>query len=263
MQWMRDEYEKIVGEDSPAVVTGKPVEAGGSEGRSEATGLGGFYALSEIMKLTGRKSRSASVAIQGFGNVGSISAQLLEEQGCKVIAVSDISGAYYNKKGIAVHGAIAYAQKHKSLEGWKGGEKITQVELLTLECDVLVPAAKEDQITASAAKKVRAKIIVEGANGPTTAAADPILQEKGVFVIPDILANSGGVTVSYFEWVQDRMGYFWDLARVNRRLDRMMKSAFDAVYETARKHNVTMRIGAYVLAIDKVANTLKVRGIYA
>ncbi len=263
MAWIMDTYSMHHRQTENAVVTGKPLILGGSLGRREATGRG--VMVNTLCALETRKMspQNATVVVQGFGNVGSISAQLLEEQGCKVVAISDISGAYYNKKGIDVHDAIAYAQKHKSLSGWKGGEKITQVELLTLECDVLVPAAKEDQITASVAKKVRAKIIVEGANGPTTAAADPILQEKGILVIPDILANSGGVTVSYFEWVQDRMGYFWDLARVNRRLDRMMKSAFDAVYETARKHNVTMRIGAYVLAIDKVANTLKVRGIYA
>ena len=205
----------------------------------------------------------ASVAVQGFGNVGSISAQLLQEQGCKIVAVSDISGGYYSKNGINVKEAAIYAQKNRTLAGWKEGDGLTQIELLQCDCDVLVPAAKEDQITPQVARKVRAKIIVEGANGPTTAKADPILQERGVLVIPDILANSGGVTVSYFEWVQDRVGYFWSLARVNRRLDRMIRTAFDAVYETAERHKTTMRIGAYVLAIDKVARTLKVRGIYA
>jgi glutamate dehydrogenase (NAD(P)+) len=214
----------------------------------------------EKIKLDPKK---ATVAVQGFGNVGSVSAQLLEEQGCRIVAVSDISGAYHNSNGIDVKSALAHVARKKTLEGWKGGDSISQAELLHCECDVLVPAAKEDQITAQVARKVRAKIIVEGANGPTSAKADPILQEKGVLVIPDILANSGGVTVSYFEWVQDRVGYFWSLQRVNRRLERMMRTAFDAVFGAAEKYKVTMRIGAYVLAIDKVARTLKIRGIYA
>jgi glutamate dehydrogenase (NAD(P)+) len=195
--------------------------------------------------------------------VGSISAQLLEEQGCLIVGISDISGGYSNTRGISLQDALAYTARHGSLEGWKGGDSVTQEELLELDCDVLVPAAREDQITPAIAAKVKARVITEGANGPTMASADPILQDKGILVIPDILANSGGVTVSYFEWVQDRVGYFWSLQRVNRRLERMMRTAFDAVYATAEKHKVTMRIGAYILAIDKVARTLKVRGIYA
>jgi glutamate dehydrogenase (NAD(P)+) len=180
-----------------------------------------------------------------------------------VIAISDVSGGYHNASGIDVRSAIAWIDKHRTLHGWKGGDPISQTDLLQMQCDVLVPAAKEDQITPQVARKVRARIIVEGANGPTTAKADPILVEKGIMVVPDILANSGGVTVSYFEWVQDRVGYFWSLPRVNRRLERMMRTAFDAVYDTAVRHDVPMRIGAYILAIDKVAKTLKVRGIYA
>lgn len=263
MAWIMDTYSMHNRRTENAVVTGKPLILGGSLGRREATGRGVMVnTLSALDKLN-LKPQGVRVAVQGFGNVGSVSAQLLEEQGCKIIAVSDISGGYYNTNGLNIQDAIAYCQKHKSLEGWKGGDKISQSDLLTLECDVLVPAAKEDQITAAVAKKVKAKVIVEGANGPTTAKADPILQEKGILVIPDILANSGGVTVSYFEWVQDRMGYFWDLERVNRRLGRMMTTAFDTVYAESVKHNVTMRIGAYVVAIGKVANTLKVRGIYA
>lgn len=263
MAWIMDTYSMHSRRTENAVVTGKPLILGGSLGRREATGRGVMVNTLAALEKIGLAARDATVAVQGFGNVGSISAELLEEQGCKIVAISDVSGGYYNKNGIDVKGAIAFAEKNKSLHGWKGGDSISQTDLLQCECDVLVPAAKEDQITSQVAKKVRAKIITEGANGPTTAKADPILQDKGILVIPDILANSGGVTVSYFEWVQDRVGYFWSLQRVNRRLERMMRTAFDAVYETAEKHKVTMRIGAYILAIDKVAKTLKVRGIYA
>jgi glutamate dehydrogenase (NAD(P)+) len=207
--------------------------------------------------------KGATVAVQGFGNVGSTTAQLLFEQGCTIIGISDVTGAYVNTSGIDIAKALAWAAKHRTLEGFTGGDKISQEELLELECDVLVPAAKEEQITAANAPRIRAKIITEGANGPTDASADPILQDKGVLVIPDILANAGGVTVSYFEWAQDRAGYFWTLDRVNRRLERMMRASFDAVYQSAEQHKVSLRIGAYILAIDKVAKTLKVRGIYA
>ncbi len=263
MAWIMDTYSMHSRRTENAVVTGKPLILGGSLGRREATGRGVMVNTLSALQKINLSPKEATVVVQGFGNVGSVSAQLLEEQGCKIIGISDISGAYYNRSGIDIKEAISYAEKNRSLEGWKGGEMISQTELLQLECDVLVPAAKEDQITPSVAKKIHAKIITEGANGPTTAKADPILQEKGILVIPDILANSGGVTVSYFEWVQDRVGYFWSHQRVNRRLERMIRTAFDAVYETAEKHKVTMRIGAYVLAIDKVAKTLKVRGIYA
>jgi glutamate dehydrogenase (NAD(P)+) len=201
--------------------------------------------------------------VQGFGNVGSVSAQLLHEQGCRIIGISDISGAFYNKKGIDLVKALDWVKIHRTLAGFSGAEKLSQDELLELGCDVLVPAAKEDQITPRNAARIKAKIICEGANGPTSAKADPILQEKGILVIPDILANAGGVTVSYFEWVQDRVGYFWPLERVNNTLEQMMKASFSAVYESAERYKVSMRIGAYVLAIDKVARTLKVRGIYA
>lgn len=263
MAWIMDTYSMHSKRTENAVVTGKPLILGGSLGRREATGRGVMVTTMCALERMGMDAKNVTVAVQGFGNVGSISAQLLEEQGCKIVAVSDVSGGYYNKKGIDVKAAMAYVEKNKTLDGWKGGEPISQVELLQIECDVLVPAAKEDQITPQVAKKIKAKIITEGANGPTTAMADPILQEKGILVIPDILANSGGVTVSYFEWVQDRVGYFWSLQRVNRRLDRMMRTAFDSVYSTAEKHKVSMRIGAYILAIDKVAKTLKLRGIYA
>lgn len=263
MAWIMDTYSMHSRRTENAVVTGKPLILGGSLGRREATGRGVMVNTLAALEKIDLAPKDATVAVQGFGNVGSISAELLKEQGCKIVAISDVSGGYYNKNGIDVNDAIAYTAKNKSLHGWKGGDSISQIDLLQCECDVLVPAAKEDQITPEVAKKVLAKIITEGANGPTTAKADPILQDKGILVIPDILANSGGVTVSYFEWVQDRVGYFWSLQRVNRRLERMMRTAFDAVYDTSDKYKVTMRIGAYILAIDKVAKTLKVRGIYA
>lgn len=264
MAWIMDTYSMHVKRTETAVVTGKPLIIGGSLGRREATGRGCMIVTLAAMERLSMKPRDAVVVVQGFGNVGSISAQLLQEQGCKVVAISDIAGGYYNKKGIDVGEAIAYASKHDHLlEGFDGGEKITNEELLELECDVLVPAAKEDQITVENAPRIKAKIICEGANGPTVADADPILQKKGILVIPDILANAGGVTVSYFEWVQDRQGFFWTLEYVDQRLEHMMKDAFHAVFESAKQYGVTLRIGAYVLAIDKVARTLKLRGIYA
>jgi glutamate dehydrogenase (NAD(P)+) len=263
MAWVLDTYSMHTRRTDSAVVTGKPLILGGSLGRREATGRGVMVATLGALDKCGMEAKGARVVVQGFGNVGSISAQLLEEQGCLIVGISDISGGYSNTRGISLQDALAYTARHGSLEGWKGGDSVTQEELLELDCDVLVPAAREDQITPAIAAKVKARVITEGANGPTMASADPILQDKGILVIPDILANSGGVTVSYFEWVQDRVGYFWSLQRVNRRLERMMRTAFDAVYATAEKHKVTMRIGAYILAIDKVARTLKVRGIYA
>ena len=263
MAWVLDTFSMHTRRTENAVVTGKPLILGGSLGRREATGRGVMVATLGALDKIGMEARGTRVVVQGFGNVGSVSAQLLEEQGCVIAGISDISGGYSNARGINIQDALAYAERHGSLEGWKGGDLISQQELLELECDVLVPAAREDQITPAVAAKVKARIITEGANGPTMASADPILQDKGILVIPDILANSGGVTVSYFEWVQDRVGYFWSLQRVNRRLERLMRTAFDAVYKSAEEHKVTMRIGAYILAIDKVARTLKVRGIYA
>ncbi len=263
MAWIMDTYSMHMKRTSTAVVTGKPLIIGGSVGRREATGRGVMIVTLGAMEKLGMKPKETSVVVQGFGNVGSVSALLLQQQGCKVVAVGDVTGGYYNKKGVDVAKAIEWARDHKVLNGFPGAEKITQAELLELECDVLVPAAKEDQITPKNAAKIKAKIICEGANGPTMAKADPILQNKGIVVIPDILANAGGVTVSYFEWVQDRVGYFWSIERVNRRLERMMKNAFEAVYSTAEHYKVSLRIGAYIIAIDKVAKTLKLRGIYA
>lgn len=263
MAWVMDTYSMHVRRTENAVVTGKPLIIGGSLGRREATGRGVMVSTFAAMARLGLNAKQTTCAVQGFGNVGSVSGKLLSEQGLKVVAVSDISGAYYNKKGIDINRAIEWAEKHRTIEGSEIGDPLTNEELLELNVDILVPAAKEDQITAHNAPKIKAKIIVEGANGPTSAKADPILDDKGIMVVPDILANSGGVTVSYFEWVQDRQGYFWTLDRVNRRLERMMHDAFNNVFQTAEKYKVSMRVGAYILAIDKVAKTLKLRGIYA
>ena len=263
MAWVMDTYSMHSRKTENAVVTGKPLILGGSLGRREATGRGVMGITLAAMEKRGMSPGGTSVAVQGFGNVGSVSAQLLHEQGCRIVAISDVHAAFFDPRGLDIPSALAYVQKARTLEGWSGGKRIAQEDLLTCQCDVLVPAAKEDQITPEIAKKIRASIIVEGANGPTTASADQILQEKGVLVVPDILANAGGVTVSYFEWVQDRIGYFWTLQRVNRRLERMMRTAFESVFNASEAHKVPLRIGAYLLAIDKVAKTLKVRGIYA
>jgi glutamate dehydrogenase (NAD(P)+) len=264
MAWIMDTYSMHVRRTERAVVTGKPLILGGSPGRREATGRGVMIVTLAAMEKLKLKPKKSTAVVQGFGNVGSVSAKLLAEKGLKIIAISDITGGYYNKKGIDIEKAIQYVQKNpeRTLEGFDGGEKITNEELLELECDVLIPAAREDQITKDNAPNIKAKLIVEGANGPTTASADPILEEKGILVVPDIVANAGGVTVSYFEWVQDRMGYYWTAEMVNERLERMMLSAFENVYNTAKKYNVSLRLGAYILAVDKVAKTLKIRGIY-
>lgn len=263
MAWIMDTYSMHTKKTETAVVTGKPSILGGSLGRREATGRGVMIVSIAALQKLGIKPQNASAVIQGFGNVGSVSANLLYEQGVKVIGLSDVNGAIYNQNGFIIPEVLDHYEKHKTLVTYPNAETISNEQLLELECDVLVPAAKEDQITAKNASKLKCKIISEGANGPTTAKADPILQDLGILVIPDILANAGGVTVSYFEWVQDRMGFFWTLDRVNRRLERMMHEAFVNVYKSAAKYDVSLRIGAYILAIDKVAKTLKIRGIYA
>lgn len=261
MAWIMDEYSKLVGHNTPAVVTGKPLVLGGSLGRVEATGRGVMVSTRSALSKLKISPIGATTAVQGFGNVGSISAKLLASQGMKVLAISDVSGAYFNADGIDIEAAIAYRDGNNgTLENFKGGSKITNSELLELEVDVLVPAAMEDQITHENADKIKAKLIVEGANGPTSASADKILNEKGIMVVPDILANAGGVTVSYFEWVQNRLGYFWTEERVYRRADRVMKTAFEAVYQASVDHKCSMRIAAYVVAIKKVAEVEKLRG---
>lgn len=263
MAWLMDQYSRIQGMTSPAVVTGKPIVMGGSLGRTEATGRGVMVSALAAMEKLKINPYKATCAVQGFGNVGSWAARLLHERGLIVQSVSDISGAYFNEKGMDIEAAVKYREANKgSLEGFSGAEKISNEELLTLPVDLLVPAATEDVITSSNAKDIKAKLIVEGANGPTSSKADSIINEKGIMVVPDILANAGGVTVSYFEWVQNRLGYKWTADRVNRRSDRIMKDAFINVYKTSKDYNVPMRIAAYMVAIDKVAKTYKFRGGY-
>jgi glutamate dehydrogenase (NAD(P)+) len=260
MAWIMDEYSKLVGYSSPAVVTGKPLVLGGSLGRVEATGRGVMVSTRSALSKLGINPVGCTCAVQGFGNVGSISAKLLQMQGMKVLAISDVTGGYYNAEGIDIEAAIAYRDSNGgTLEGFKA-ERISNEQLLELDVTVLVPAAMENQITAENADRIKAKLIVEGANGPTVAGADEILNKKGIMVVPDILANAGGVTVSYFEWVQNRLGYFWTEERVNRRADRVMKTAFEAVYAASQKYNISMRIAAYVVSIGKVAEVEKLRG---
>ncbi len=264
MAWIVDEYSKIKGQNSWAVVTGKPIVLGGSLGRVEATGRGVMVSTRSALAKMGIKPTDATCVVQGFGNVGSISAKLIAQMGVKIIGISDVTGGYYNPQGIDIEAALNYIATNgtKTLEGFPNAQKVSNGELLELECTVLVPAAMEDQITPENANNIKAKLIVEGANGPTTAEADAILDQKGIMVVPDILANAGGVTVSYFEWVQNRLGYYWTEERVNRRADRAMKMAFDNVFATAEKHKINMRLAAYVVALEKVAGTLKIRGSF-
>jgi len=263
MAWVMDTYSMHVGHTDTAVVTGKPVEMGGSLGRREATGRGCMFVTREALKHLGLPIKGTRVAVQGFGNVGSVAADLLAKEGCRIVAIGDRTTSLYNEKGIDIPDAIAYAAKHKGLEGYPKGDKISSADLLTMDVDVLVPAALENVITTKNAHDVRAKMICEGANGPTTAAADSILDEKGIFVIPDILANAGGVTVSYFEWVQDRGGYFWTEDLVNERLEKIMCSSFAEVLALSKRHSVNMRTAAYMLSISRVANVHRLRGVYA
>ena len=261
MAWLMDQYSRSYGMTINAVVTGKPVVLGGSLGRTEATGRGVMVTALAAMEKLKLNPFKATCAVQGFGNVGSWAARLLDERGVKIVALSDISQAYYNEKGINISDAVTFQQAHKgSLVGFPGAEVMPADELLLLDVDVLVPAAVEDVITVHNAKDIKARLIVEGANGPTSAKADKILNDLGILAVPDILANAGGVTVSYFEWVQNRLGYKWTGERVNRRSDRIMKDAFNNVYEMALKYDVSLRIAAYIVAIDKVAKTYTFRG---
>lgn len=264
MAWLMDEYSKTKGMTVNGVVTGKPLVLGGSLGRVEATGRGVMVAALAAMQKLKMNPAQSSCAIQGFGNVGSNTAKLLEERGLKIKAISDISGAYWNDSGIDTLDAIAYRDANNgSLEGYTKAEKLKNAnDIITCKVDIFVPAAKEDVINSDNAPHIQAKLIVEGANGPTNASADEIINSKGIMVVPDILANAGGVTVSYFEWVQNRLGLRWPLDRVNRRSDRIMKESFERVYATSLQYKVPMRVAAYIVAIDKVAKTYKFRGVY-
>ena len=263
MAWLLDTYSMHVGHFTPAVVTGKPVALGGSLGRADATGRGCLIVIEQALEHFGMKLRGASVAVQGFGKVGGAAARLLHEAGARIIAISDRSGAFYNAGGIDVPAALEWLSRNPLLEGFDGGEIIEHDDLISLPVDVLVPAAMENVITSENAGSIRARIVCEGANGPTTAAADDILEAKGVFVIPDILANAGGVTVSYFEWVQNRAGYHWTETVVNERLTDLMKRAFAEVVRESVERKVSMRTAAYCLGIGRVAAAHRLRGMYA
>ena len=263
MAWIMDTCSMHKRHTVTAVVTGKPVEMGGSLGRREATGRGCMFVTREALAKIGLPMQQARVAVQGFGNVGSLAADFLAKEGATIVAVSDKSGGLVNPKGLDLPDLLAWAREHRHLAGYPRAEKISNEELLTMDCDVLLPAALENVITSKNARKIKAKVICEGANGPTTAGADKILEEKGVFVIPDILANAGGVTTSYFEWVQDRHGYFWSEEEVNKRLEAKMCEAFDDVLKTSVKYKTDMRTAAYIVAINRVARVTKIRGMYA
>lgn len=263
MAWVMDTYSMQKGHIVMGVVTGKPVGLGGSEGRRTATGFGvEFVTRAALNKWKIADQKKATVVVQGSGNVGGVAAERFHDLGYKVVALSDVHGGIYNKNGLDVPKVMAHLKASKTLEGCTLGERVSNSELLELPCDVLVPAAKEDQITAHNANNIKAKLIVEGANGPTASNADAILEKKGVIVLPDILANAGGVTVSYFEWVQDREGYFWDEDRVNRTLEKMMVSAFNDVASYQEAHSVSTRIAAYMLGVDRTAKFVQLRGIY-
>jgi glutamate dehydrogenase (NAD(P)+) len=263
MAWVMDTYSMHKRHAVPGVVTGKPIEMGGSLGRREATGRGCMIATREALKHLGLPLRGSKVAVQGFGNVGSVAAQLLGKEGLTIVGLSDKSGAVYNANGIYIDDAIKWVQAHRYLSGYPNAEPIKPEELLELEVDVLVPAAVENAITRRNAGRITARVICEGANGPTTPGADKILEEKGVFVIPDILANAGGVTVSYFEWVQNRGAYFWDESAVVERLHGVIQRSFQDVLSVARRHQVNMRTAAYMLAVERVAAVHRLRGMYA
>jgi glutamate dehydrogenase (NAD(P)+) len=262
MAWMMDTYSMHRGYSVPAVITGKPLAIGGSEGRFEATGRGVMVVTREALHHLGMRPDSCSVVIQGFGNVGSISARLLHALGSKLVGLSDISGGVYNPQGIDVPLALRYSKEHGSLRGLPGTEQVTNAELLELPCDVLVPAALENQLTGRNAARIKARLVVEAANGPTTPDADSILNDRGITVVPDILANAGGVTVSYFEWVQDLQRFFWAEPEINARLESIMTHSFDAVVQKADEQQTNLRMGAYLLAVARVAEATELRGVY-
>jgi glutamate dehydrogenase (NAD(P)+) len=263
MAWIMDTYSMHARHTVTSVVTGKPLALGGSAGRREATGRGVLIVTREAAKRIGLSLKGARVVVQGFGNVGSVAADLLAKEGALIIAVSDVQGGITNPKGLDIPAVIAYAAKRKSVVGFSGSTPIDGKKMLELPCDILIPAALENQITHSNAPRIQARIIAEGANGPTTTKADKILNKAGVTVIPDILANSGGVTVSYFEWVQDRQGLFWPEEEVNDRLEHIMVNAFRDVAQMAEEHKVSLRVAAFMLAIKRVVDAITLRGVYA
>ena len=263
MAWIMDTYSMHKRHTVTAVVTGKPLELGGSLGRPEATGRGCMFVTMQALKKLGMAINTTRVVIQGFGNVGGMAARLMSQQGFKIVSIVEYDGAVYNKHGLNIEALQKHKRETGSVRGFPDGEDVDKDEALLMDCDVLIPAARENVITSSNADRVQAKILCEGANGPTTFVADSILADRGVFVIPDILANAGGVTVSYFEWVQDRQGYFWNERMVNERLEEIMVKSFDDVVGYAERHKVNNRIAAYMLALDRVAIAIRKRGLYA
>ena len=263
MAWIMDTYSMHARHTVTSVVTGKPLNIGGSRGRVEATGRGVMVVCDESLRYLNLPVEGCRVVIQGFGNVGSNAARLMMEHGYKIIGIAEKDGGLFNPAGIDIHQLVEYKYRNESVLGFPGAEATPSDELLISDCEILIPAATENVITSRNAAKIKARIVVEGANGPTTAVADDILAEKRIFIVPDILANAGGVTASYFEWVQDRQGYFWKEAVVNEQLETILKDSFDDVVRYAEAHNVNNRIAAYMLAIDRVAYTIKQRGIYA
>jgi glutamate dehydrogenase (NAD(P)+) len=264
MTWMMDTYSMHKHDFVPGVITGKPIELGGSAGRTTATSLGIVYCIRKAAARIGLDLRQATAAIQGFGNVGSYAAKFLADEGVRVVALSDVDGCYHDADGINIRSAMEHVARRGSLGGLRGVARLAKpMKLLELPVDILVPAALENQITEQNAPRVKARILAEGANGPTTPAADQVLNEKGVFIIPDILCNAGGVTVSYLEWVQNRVGYYWTEERVNEDLKRIMESSFDTVHETMKKKRVSMRIAAFMVAIRRVTEASEMRGLYA
>jgi len=262
MAWIMDTYSMHRGFSVPAVVTGKPLSIGGSLGREEATGRGVTFVTKEAFKYLGMELEGARVAVQGFGKVGSVSAYLLHDEGCRIVAVSDSKGGIYNPKGLDPRDVLRFKKETGSVVGHPDADIITNRELLELECELLVPAALQNQLTGDNAPYMRAKVIAEGANGPTTPAADSILQDKGIFIIPDILANAGGVTVSYFEWVQGLQSFFWSEGEVNKQLKDVMTKSFARVLEISLEKEVDMRTAAYITAIARVHQAILDRGIY-
>ena len=262
MDWMVDEYSKLKGESVYGIVTGKSIEIGGSKGRNEATGRGVCFVTLEMMKKYNMKPEDCKIVIQGMGNVGSISAKLLAEEGAKIIAVSDVSCAIYNENGLDIAGIYKYLDSSKNLlDGYTGDcKRITNAELLELPCDILIPAALENQITAENADRIKAKIVIEAANGPTSVEADEILNKKGVKVLPDILSNSGGVIVSYFEWVQNLQNFYWEEDDVNAKLKRQIVGAFNDVFDAREKYDCTFRVAAYIVALNRLVTAKKLRG---
>lgn len=262
MAWLMDTYSMHVRHTVTSIVTGKPIGLGGSAGRRTATGLGVLICTKQALPKAGLPEKGASVVVQGCGNVGGVAADLFHKEGFKVIGLAEIAGGIFDPKGIDIPKAMEFLKKNKTLKGFPG-EWRSNAEILEIPCDILVPAATENQIRSDNASRIQTKLIVEGANGPTTAEADPILEQKGILVVPDILANAGGVTVSYFEWVQDRMGHFWEESLVNERLEKILVDSFREVWELGQKHKVSLRLASYMLAVERVAYITKMRGIYA